>query len=173
MKVTQKKLEDGKLHLEATATVAEVEQAFNAAQVAFAQQMNLRPQPEKTIDQVAEEVMGIKDLDSVVGAQAAEYLTPFALDKKDIVPAFPPKAVPASALKRGAEYRFTLDVEPKPHYELTSYEKVAFTMPPFGIDEREVENQLAQMADTYAEYRADDPRPVQDGDHVLLSIEAS
>ncbi|MCL2826681.1 MAG: trigger factor [Eggerthellaceae bacterium] len=172
MKVTQKKLDENRLHLDAVATPAEVDQAFNVAQAAFAQQMNLRPQSGKTIAQVLEETMGIKDLDSIVESQVAEYLIPFALDKKDSIPAFPPTPVAKSPLKRGAEYRFSLDIDLKPEYELESYGPVSFTMPAYKVDEREVDNQLAQMADSYADYVGTDPHPVEKGDHVLLAIEA-
>ncbi|MCL2889140.1 MAG: trigger factor [Eggerthellaceae bacterium] len=172
MKVTQKKLEENLLRLEVTATAEEVDQAFAAAQVAFAQQMNLRPQADKTVSQVAEETMGIKDLDSVVASQAAEYFVPFALDKKDIVPAYPPSPEQKSPLMRGAEYKFRLDVAVKPHYELSSYDRISLVVPVFEVSDQEVEEQLAQMAESYGEYQSADPHPVQDGDHVLLAIEA-
>ena len=173
MKVTQKKLEGDMLRLEATATVAEVDQAFQAAQIAFAQQMNLRPQGGETIAQAAEETLGIKDLDPVVEPQAAEYLVPFAFDKKNIVPAYPPHVEAKSPLKRGAEYAFALDFEKKPEYELSSYDKVSFSIEPLELNEREVDNQIAQMAESYADYVGADPHPVEKGDHVLLAIEAT
>ena len=75
MKVTQKKLGDGKVQLDAVATVDEVNRALQQAQVGFAQQMGLRPEKDKTVAQVAEEKMGIKDLDSIVESQAVEALT--------------------------------------------------------------------------------------------------
>lgn len=46
--------------------------ALQQAQVGFAQQMGLRPEKDKTVAQVAEEKMGIKDLDSIVESQAVE-----------------------------------------------------------------------------------------------------
>lgn len=173
MKVTQKKIDDENLLLEATATVAEVDDAFKAAQFAFAQQMNLQPEKEKSIAQVAEEQLGIKDLDTVVQSQAMEYLTPFALDKKNITPAFPPQANPQTALKRGSEYKFTLEVALKPDYELTSYDPVQISVPAMSVSDAEVEAQLAQMAESYAEYVKDDPHVVKSGDSVLLALEAT
>ncbi|MCL1798012.1 MAG: trigger factor [Eggerthellaceae bacterium] len=173
MKVTQKKLEDGRLHLEATATVTEVEQAFNAAQFAFAHQMNLSPQADKTIEEVAQEVMGIKNLDAVVEPSAAEYLVPFALDKKNLIPAYPPDVTSKGKLARGAEYKFSLEVTEKPQYELTSYDSVVIAVPEFKLDEREVENQIAHIAENYAEYQTCDPRPVKMGDSMMLAIDAT
>ncbi|HBT96036.1 MAG TPA: trigger factor [Coriobacteriia bacterium] len=171
MKVTHKKTEDGGLRIEAIATPGEVEDAYIMAHIAFARQMNLQPEKDKTVAQVVEEKMGIKDLDSIVTPQAVEYLLPFALDKKNTIPAYPPQPVSPAPMKRGAEYRFTLDVAEKPEYELKSYDPVAITVPPFEIDEAEVEAQLAQMAEQSAEYVTDDPHPVRSGDSVLLAME--
>lgn len=171
MKVTQKKLGDGKVQLDAVATVDEVNRALQQAHVGFAQQMGLRPERDKTVAQVAEEKMGIKNLDSVVEAQAIEMLAPFALDKKNLIPAYPPKPQAKSVLKRGQEFSFTMTVAIKPNYELSSYDSVTITVPPFQIDERAIDDQLAQMAERYAEYVADDPRPVEKGDSCLLALD--
>lgn len=172
MKVTEKKLDDGRIQLEAVATPEEVEQALNAAAYGFAQQMNLRPEQGKSIDQIIEGQLGIKDVASVVEPQAVEMLVPFAIDKKNLIPAFPPKATPKSPLKRGQSFSFALTVSPRPDYELSSYEPVSITVPPFAIDPAEVENEIARMAEQFAEFVADDPHPVQSGDNCMLAIEA-
>ena len=171
MKVTQKKLGDGKVQLDAVATVDEVNRALQQAQVGFAQQMGLRPEKDKTVAQVAEEKMGIKNLDSVVESQAIEALIPFAIDKKNIIPAYPPKPQARTAMRRGQEFSFTLTVALKPDYELSSYDPVTITVPPFQIDERLIDDQIAQLAERYAEYVADDPRPVEKGDSCLVALE--
>lgn len=172
MKVTQKKLDDGKLLLTAVASKDEVSRALTASHIAFAQQMGLRPEKDKTVAMVAEEKMGIKDLDSIVEPQAIEYLVPFAIDKKGLTPAYPPKPSPKMRLKRGEEFTFELEVAPKPDYELTSYDPVEITIPALELDESEVEKQLAQLAERYVEYVTDDPHPVHKGDSCLLALEA-
>ena len=90
MKVTQRKLDDGKLRLECVATPVEVNEVLQNAYIQFAQQMGLRPEKDKTVAQVAEEQMGIKNLDSIVQEQAIEGLVPYAIDKKNLTPAYPP-----------------------------------------------------------------------------------
>ena len=45
MKVTEKKLDDGRILLEAVASTAEVSHALTAAQYRFAQQMGVQPTP--------------------------------------------------------------------------------------------------------------------------------
>lgn len=174
MKVTKKKVEDGKVMLEALASPAEVDKALHQAQLKFAMQMGLRPQKDKTIAQVAEEKMGIRDLDSIVSSSAVDYLLPFALDKKGITPAYPPEALPSSTLRRGKEFSFRVNVMPKPEFELTSYEPVSITVPPYEANDAAVQKQLDDIADRYATYVKDEcePHPVEKGNHVLLSIEA-
>ena len=173
MKVTEKKLGDGKVQLEAVATPEEVERALSAAEYGFAQQMNLMPQQGKSVAQVAEAELGIKDLASIVEPQAAEMLVPFAIDKKNITPSFPPKAVPKSSMKRGQSYTFQVTVSLRAVYDLSSYEPVAITVGAFSLDPSEIEDEIARMAEQFAEFVTDDPHPVQSGDHCMLAIEAT
>ena len=172
MKITQKKTDGGKVIVNAVASTEEVAKALNSAHLAFAQQMNLRPEQGKTVAQVAEERMGIRDLDSVVTAQAQEALMPFAVNKTGVIPAFPPKVDPKSRLKRGQTFQFEVTVTPKPDYELTSYDPVTITVPPLVIDPAEVDAQIAQMANGYTEYVPDDPHPVQKGDACKIAMKA-
>ncbi len=170
MKVTQKKIEDGKVRLEASVTAEEVNNALQAAHSGFADTMGLAPQKDKTVAQAAEESMGIKNLDSVVESSAIDALVPLALDKKNIVPSFPPKAEPKTPFKRDRPFTFTMDVTLKPEYELKSYDPVEITVEPFKFDESSVDEQLAEMANRYTTYEADDPKPVEKGDSCLLAM---
>ena len=45
-------------------------------------------------------------------------------------------------------------------------------MPPFEIEQAEVEEQIAQIAESYAEFVSDEPHPVAKGDGFLLALEA-
>ena len=51
MKVTEKKLDDGRILLEAVASTAEVSHALTAAQYRFAQQMGVQPTPGMSVEQ--------------------------------------------------------------------------------------------------------------------------
>ncbi|MFR3090995.1 MAG: trigger factor family protein [Eggerthella lenta] len=113
MKVTEKKLDDGRILLEAVASTAEVSHALTAAQYRFAQQMGVQPTPGMSVEQAVEKQLGIKDLDAIVQQQAVEYLVPFAIDKRNITPAFP--ALPSRrSLKRGQTFSFEVRVTPSP-----------------------------------------------------------
>ena len=170
MKVVKKKQANGHIKLDATASSAEVSNALNQASEQFCAQMNIRPEGSKTPAQVASERLGIKDLDSVVGQQAAEMLVPHALNKHNIVPAFSPQPQATMPLKRGRAFQFTLDVVPKPLYELEDYSPIEFSIQAFEPDEEEVDRQIGQMAQQFITFAATDPHPVQKGDSVLLKM---
>ena len=150
MKVAEKKKAKNKLLLSVTATADEVDRAFEAAQIAFAQQMGLHPEMNKTIPEIVQERLGIQDLDTIVATRIVEYLTPFAIDKKRLSPAFPAKATEHIVARRGFELEFTVEVTLKGDFRLASYSPVTISLPPFAISEEEVDRQVAQMADLYS-----------------------
>lgn len=170
MKVSMKKLDGNQVRLECVATPEEVNNALHAGQLGFAQSMGLRPEQGKTIAQVAEEKMGIKNLDSIVEAGAIQGLVPFALDKKNIIPSFPPQPEPKSALKRDREFAFDVTVALKPDYELKSYDPAEITVPKFAVNEEAVDQQLKDMAERYTVYVAADAKPVEKGDSCLIAM---
>lgn len=172
MKITKKKAENGKVLVEAVATAQETAEAFDVAQSAFAQQMGLRFEEGKTIAQVAEERMGVKDLDAMVVSNAIEYLMPFAIDKSGVVPSFPPEVQPMSSIKRGEQFSFALTITPKPHYELSSYEPVEISIRKLEVSEEAIDEQIAQMADRFAEYVADEPHAMSMGDRRFVETKA-
>lgn len=174
MKVTEKKLEDGRVLLEAVAATAEVSQALTTAQYNFLAQMGVAPVEGKTPQQLAQEQLGVKDLDAIVTKQAEEYLVPFAIDKRNLVPAYPPKVISTEPLKRGQTYSFSLRVALKPDYELSSYDPVSITVPPFTFDESEVDRQMAQLADSFATFEPCEAHPLAASDDAaLIAIDAT
>ncbi len=174
MKVTQKKIDGDKYLLDCVASEEDVAKAFYTASVEFAGQMGLRPQKDMTVEQACREQLGITDLDSMVQGRALELIAPMALDKKDITPLFPPTPMGTTEFKRGKKFAFTMKVTPKPAYELTSYDPVEFTFPPFQADLSGVDSQIAQFAEQFSGYgTAAEQHEVRKGDTCLLSIDAS
>ncbi len=178
MKVKQIKKEENNVTLDVLATAQEVDGALHAAKVAFAQSMGLKPPSQgANIDEVAEEQMGIKDLDSIVQASAIEALVPLALDKKNICPSYPPTPKPKTQFKHGEEFKFEIEVALKPEYELKSYDPVEIKVPPFKMQEGLVDDQLKQMAERYTTYEedpdADADKVVEKGDHIKIALQAS
>ncbi len=170
VKVTEKKLADGVIKLDCEATAIEVNNALKEAGEAFAMSMGVRPQPGKTIEQLCQEQMGIADLDKIVETSAIEILVPRALDRRNLVPAFPPKATPTTKFERGKKFAFTLNVTVKPTYELTSYEPVEVTVPPFTFDETPINQQLEEIAKNSVTYVVTDPKPLEAGDACSIAM---
>lgn len=170
MKVTEKKLADGVIKLDCEATAIEVNNALKEAAEAFAMQMGVRPAPGKSIEELAKEQLGIADLDKIVEPNAIEVLVPRALDRRNLVPAFPPKATPTVKFERGKKFTFTLNVTVKPTYELTSYEPVEITVPPFTFDETPINQQLEEIAKNSVTYVVADAKPLEAGDACSIAM---
>ena len=170
MKVVKKKTDNGHVLLDVTASTAEVSQALNQASEQFCVQMNIQPVRGKTPAEIVSERLGIKDLDSVVSEQAAQMLVPPALNKHNLIPAFQPQPKAVMPLKRGRVFQYSMDVLPKPSFELDDYSPVKFTAQPFTSDEEEVDRQISQLAQQYITFAATEPHPVQKGDSILISM---
>ncbi len=174
MKVKERKLDQGKIALDVQATVKEVDDAFATAYLAFVNNVGLKPEQGKTVNEVVQEQLGINDLDAHVRNEALDALVPYAIDKTGLLPAYPPAVTQCSALHRGCEATFTLEMLPKVSYELSSYEPVEVTVPKFEVDMSLVDRQIEQIASRNIEYvrAADQDRTVVAGDAVLLEMES-
>ncbi len=174
MRVTKKQSTQEAIVLEALASADEVNKAFDRAYLQFAVKMKISPQSNKTVSDLIKDATGIQDLDAVVDTLAIENLIPFVLTKKDIIPAYPPNAVPLSAIRRDQEFAFLVNVVPKPEYELSSYDPVEITVDPFESDEEGIDEELKRFAQRYADFVRDDKldRPIEKGDLVLITVEA-
>lgn len=170
MKVVQKGKGENTLRFEVTASTAEVSRALSDAAVDFCRANGVHPSKDKSLAESARDQLGIRDLDAVVAAQAAEYLVPFALDKRNIVPAFMPSPEARTPLRRGKTFQFELTVMPKPSYELDSYDPVSVTVEAYKPDEAEVERQLSQMAEGFAAYERAEDKTLESGDNVKIAI---
>ena len=173
MKVIQKPATGTQVELNVTADAAEVNKALDLAQKYFALSMGIYPEGDKTVSQLVERATGIRDLDSVVEHDAAELLIPYALDKRGIIPAFPPEPLPNMQLKRGKEYSFRMYVTPKPEYELTSYDPPELQVPKFKAQFGDmVQRQLEQIAEQNCTYEdCEGEGPVGPADIIRLKLD--
>ena len=173
MKIKEKKLPEGKIALEVRASAKEVEKAFTSAFRQFVNSAGIKPERNKTVNEVVEEKLGIKDLDSALQDSALEMLIPYAIDKCGLIPSFPPQIIESAPLRREREATFTLEMMPKKHYELSSYDPVSITVPPFSLDESLVDCQIEELAKRSSQYvRAAEQHEVRNGDAVLLEMES-
>ncbi len=173
MKVSKKHTDGDLITLEATVSSAEVGDALNQAGAVFCVRMGLQPTPSMSPAQAAQEYLGIKNLDEVVTQQAMESFVPQAISKAGIMPAYQPKPEAQKALARGQAFQFQIQVMPKPEYELTSYDPIAFSMPEYKMDESAVDMQISQIARQNPTYVTADPHPLGEHDTVALKLEIS
>lgn len=178
MKVKEIKTTPENVTLEAVASVDEVERAILSAKFAFARSMGVQlPSDDVDIDALVREQLGVKDLDPIVKDAAIETLVPIAIDKRNLAPLYPPKAQPSGPFERGAEFPFKLEVTIKPRYELTSYDPIEITLPPFSLDESIVDAQLDEIAKRYTAYIKDESAPadrrVEKGDIIKIALKAT
>ncbi len=174
MKVVKKTGDDGHIRLDATASSSEVSEVLQQASVTFCAQMGIQPYGNKTPAELANEALGIKNLDSVVSTQAAELLVPRALNKHGIVPAFNPTPQADAPVRRGHAFQFTLDVLPKPSFELEDYGPVTIRVQPFEEDESEIDRQISEIARNYISWvPAEGEGPLGPHDSCKIKIRAT
>lgn len=173
MKVVKSENKDGTVTLKASASPAEVSHAFNIAAGMFASQMGMQIDPSKPVIDQLKQVHNVLDPEAIVKKQAIEALVPFAIDKSGITPAYAPKAPTIADIENGKAFSFDVRVMPKPEYELTSYDSVSITIPPYTFPEEQLEAMVQRMAEDYAEYVTDDPRPVVEGDAIKIALRCS
>ena len=170
MKVTEKKLKNGNVQLEAIASSGEVSRAFGVAQNRFARKMGLKMEKGQSVEQAARETMGIRDLDSVVAPQVPGLLAPFAIDARNLTPAFDPQPTYAKLPRRGQSFSFTLEVMPRPEFELESYEPVTIKVKP--KKDPDIDAELDRLAENSARFETAEPHAVGEGDSFKLAIDA-
>lgn len=177
MKVKQIKKDGNSIVLEAIASAQDVDRAFQVAGEAFARAMGLQPEQNKTVQQAVAENLGINDLDKIVSHSAIEALVPLALDSRNVIPAYRPQANVTSDIVRGKEFKFTLDVELRPEYELSSYDPIDVEVQAFQVDEAQVQDEIQGLTNQYTSYIKDDSvdsnYKLAPGDFAKISIKAT
>lgn len=171
MKVKEKQLEDGTIRLSITASIQEVDNALDRAQAAIASRFGLHPDPDRTASEALAEHLKINDADSVLQSQAINMLVPYALDQRGITPLAQPKVQLSPNFRRGHAYSFQIDVIPKPHFTLSSYDPVEITVPAFKSTEVDVDAKIRANMNMYSDFVTADPHPVGPDDSFLIAIE--
>lgn len=171
MKVKEQVLDDGSVRLSITATAVEVDRAIERAQTAVASHFGLRPDPSKTVSEALAEHLKVHDVDAMLQAQAINMLVPYALDQRGITPLAQPKIEPSPAFRRGHAFSFQVDVTPKPHLTLSSYDPVEISVPPFEPAEVDVDAEIRANMNVYSDFVTADPHPVGPDDSCAIAIE--
>jgi len=73
---------------------------------------------------------------------------------------------------RGEPLRFTAEFEVFPQIELGEYQNLEVPYQDLQINDEDVAKRIEEIRDQKADYSNVDPRPIQDGDHAVVSIES-
>lgn len=93
------------------------------------------------------------------------------LNELDIVPVKPADYGTIDSMVADHEdYTYTIELQLRPSYELSSYDPVEIEMPPAEVTEGEIDAQIEQLMGYHATFK-DAERPVADGDYVTVDIE--
>lgn len=173
MKVKQKRLDDGRIELNITATAKEVDKAFEIAEKSLARSLELQPSSDKTVRQAIQEKLKVNDIDSIVASQAVDALVPFAIEESGITPQIMPESKTTDNIKRGRPFTLHTTVVPKPQYELTSYDPVEVTVKKFKFEDSGIEEKIKKYVAQYPLFEAAEPHPVHPGDSCKIALDIS
>jgi trigger factor len=70
------------------------------------------------------------------------------------------------------ELNFTVEVIPKPMYEVEDFGPVKIRVPQTKVSDAEVDQQLVALAESRATFEKDEDHPIQEGNDVLFAIRA-
>ena len=149
MKVVKNENNDGTINVKADCSPAEVSHAFTTALESFAIQAGVTIDPTQPLVDQLKQQLNIPDPESIVRQQALLNLVPFAVDKSGVYPAYDPQPQASETLINGKPFSFQINIKPKPEYELTSYDPIEITVPPFSVPDNQLDFQLAQLAESF------------------------
>lgn len=171
VKVKEKQLEDGTIELSITATAQEVDKALDSAQAAVASRFGIKPDPTKTAREALEEHLKVGNVDSILQSQAVNMLIPYALDQRGITPLAQPNVPMVPDFQRGKATSFKINVMPKPHFTLSSYDPVEISVPAYKEPDIDVDAEIRANLNMYPDFVTADPHPVGPDDNCLIAIE--
>lgn len=171
MNSSVEKLEDNRVRLTVSLTVAEVDEAVADAYARTARKIKLpgfRPgkAPRPIIDtHVGRDSVLADALEAVI-----ETSYPKALDEHRLRPISRPDTGELDLVEEGKEYTYTAEVNVRPELTLSSIEDLKAVVPPSQTGDDEIDAQIEYMRDRFATLEVVDDRGIADGDYSLLSF---
>jgi trigger factor len=173
MKITRSETPDGNIELQITASANKVREAIQFVDFQLATQSGIALQSPETLTAAVREKVGDAFYDSFIGVQVTQFLTPFAITAEKLAIIGAPKITSTDVtVTPGEELSFTVVATPRPSYEMDDFSPVSIRVPRAKIDDSEIDQQLAMIAENHVTSEKDDDRPVQNGDTVLLAVKA-
>ncbi|MDR2492251.1 MAG: hypothetical protein LBD25_02150 [Coriobacteriales bacterium] len=156
MRVQKKEQQDGKIEMIVTATPDELAEPLQIAQQQLAVHSDIDLVTCGDLDQALAEAVDESFATSFIENSVMCALAPFAVTQEQLDIVMEPQTRSIGApLSKGAEYTFAVTVTCKPEYQLSSYEPVELALPDTAMTEEEIDEQLRNMADSYATYEGE------------------
>jgi trigger factor len=171
MKIKRNESSDGRIELHVTASANEVREAIRFINIQLAIQSGIAPQSPEDLTAVVKERVGEALYTSLVNSQVMQFLSPFAVTQEKLAIIGPPKVLTTGiTITPDKELDFTIEVIPKPSYEIDDFSPVKIRIPRAKVAEHEIDQQLVMIAERHATFEKEDDHPVRDGDNVMLSL---
>jgi trigger factor len=94
-----------------------------------------------------------------------------AAEKENLRPVSRPE-ISDVHLHQGEPLRFKAEFEVAPNFDLGEYRGLTVTYTEPEVTDADIETRLNQLRDSKAEFVNEDPRPLQDGDYAMISLES-
>jgi len=145
MNVQKEPLQNGHIKLTVEASADEVDKAFVLGMDMFIDQLGIPVEQGKTSYEQLEAVLGAR-VEEAVSDAVMNFLLPFALEESKETPIVSPRAVPEGQPEKGKPFNFTVEILPKPSFELSSYDPVTVVVDDNPVTEEDIEQQMLMIA---------------------------
>jgi trigger factor len=171
MKVKRSETPDGKIELKIVASPSKVQEAIRFVDFQLAMQNGIGPQDPESLSSAVKEKVGEAYYNSFIDFQVMNFLAPFAVTQEKLAIMGTPRVTTTGVtVVPGRELSFTVEVIPKPSYEIEDFSPVKIKVPQVKVSEAEIDQQLVTLAESRVAFEKDDDHPVADGNDVLFSI---
>lgn len=162
---------DGSVRVEATFAAEDVKRIFQMARRILAFSHQIDSTSDQDLPELLVEKLGAEQLERQYEEGIPSLLAPWVIDALAFQVASDPLLVDAPAPVYGAPYSFTLEVVPKPCFELSNYEPVTLQEHRSAPSDEDLEGYLLEIALDFAPFSVvEDDRPVQAGDRITVDI---
>lgn len=154
MEIKKKNLDNGYVRLVVNVSVNEVSKAFNEGLDLFVKQAGIYSAEGNTSEEKIKNVF-YDNYGEIATRAVMNHLIPYALAEAGYIPVVAP--IPASQcfIEKGKPFTMTIDVYPKPVFELSSYDPVKLLLENCVITDEEIEAQVQTIFKNYSSADSD------------------
>ena len=155
MNTTVEALEDNKVKLSFEIDAKEVNARIKQAYKDFAKRYNFPGfRPGKAPRPVVDNMMGADTVKAALTEDMVNEVYPLALDEHGLVPLFKPEFdMETEIVEDGKPFAFSVTIDVKPTFELTSYDSVSVEIPEAVATDAEIDTQIEELRNYYHDFK--------------------